>query len=278
MRVHHLNCATLCPLGGRSTGGSGGPLSAGRLVCHCLLVESPAGLVLIDTGLGAGDLANPGRLGRGFLALTRPLLDEAEPAVRQIARLGLDPRDVRHVVLTHLDPDHAGALGDFADATVHVYDAEYRAATAPSLREAPRYRVAQWAHGPAWWPHHVGGDRWFGFTCVRQLEGLPPEFAMIPLIGHTRGHAGVAVQTSSGWLLHAGDAYFSRHELRTPGRGGELLRAVQYLDSFDNAERLRNRERLRRLVREHGDEVRVFCAHDPEEFDELRRAAHAPPA
>jgi dihydrofolate reductase len=35
------------------------------------------------------------------------------------------------------------------------------------------------------------GEPWFGFERVRPLDGLPPEIALIPLIGHTFGHAGV---------------------------------------------------------------------------------------
>jgi glyoxylase-like metal-dependent hydrolase (beta-lactamase superfamily II) len=31
-----------------------------------------------------------------------------------------DPKDVRHIVLTHLDFDPAGGLGDFPHATVHM--------------------------------------------------------------------------------------------------------------------------------------------------------------
>lgn len=31
---------------------------------------------------------------------------------------------------------------------------------------------------------------------------------MIPLLGHTFGHAGIAVKTQSDWKLLAGDAYF----------------------------------------------------------------------
>ena len=29
---------------------------------------------------------------------------------------------------------------------------------------------------------------------------------MVPLVGHTPGHTGVAVETAKGWLLHCGDA------------------------------------------------------------------------
>lgn len=34
----------------------------------------------------------------------------------------------------------------------------------------------------------------------------------------------------------------------------------------DRRARLANQARLRQLARGHGDEVRMFCAHDPVEF------------
>lgn len=42
MRVHHLNCISTCPLGGRLMDGRTQALVArGELCCHCLLVEPP---------------------------------------------------------------------------------------------------------------------------------------------------------------------------------------------------------------------------------------------
>lgn len=79
MRVHHLNCGSLRPLGGRLVDGEPGLLRTGRMVCHCLLVETEAGLVLVDSGMGLRDVADPaGRLGRRFLRLTRPVLRAEE--------------------------------------------------------------------------------------------------------------------------------------------------------------------------------------------------------
>ena len=76
------------------------------------------------SGLGAEDMADPaGRLGKWFKHLANPVGDPEETAVRQISRLGHRAEDVRHVVMTHLDLDHTGALSDFPHATVHVMEA-----------------------------------------------------------------------------------------------------------------------------------------------------------
>lgn len=182
------------------------------LVSHCLLVETKSGLVLVDTGLGLQDIENPARsLGSGFMILARPRLDPEETAVRQVERLGFSRSDVRHIIVTHLDLDHAGGMSDFPEAQVHLLNSEYAAAIAPTtFKDRYRYRASHWEHGPSWVLYKVQRERWFGFECVRQMQGLPPEILLVPLEGHTRGHAGVAVYSQGSWLLHAGDAYYFR--------------------------------------------------------------------
>src|SRR5690348_1816087 len=98
MRVHHLNCISTCPLGGRLMDERTETiLRRGRLTCHCLLVETDSGLVLVDTGLGTRDASDPqGRLSRFFLFLVKPEFRDELTAVRQVAKMGFDPRDVRH--------------------------------------------------------------------------------------------------------------------------------------------------------------------------------------
>ncbi|RKH08938.1 MBL fold metallo-hydrolase [Corallococcus praedator] len=270
MRIHHLNCGTLCPASARFVVGSGGLFERARMVCHCLLIESSQGLVLVDTGLGTRDLQDAkGRLGQRFLTRNAPRLDPAETALAQVERLGFKREDVRHIVPTHLDLDHVGGLVDFPEAQVHVFGDEHAAAMVPpGPKEKFGYKPVQWAHGPKWSRYAVDGERWFGFEAVRVIPGLDAEVLLVPLVGHTAGHCGVAVKGPGGWVLHAGDAYFNHREVdpvapRSPW--GTAL--FQRLKSVDNAARLANQERLRGLVRTHGAEVTVFSAHCAVEFD-----------
>ena len=260
MRIHHLNAISSCPLFAR-----------GHLVCHCLLIETSRGLVLVDTGLGLRDVADPhGRLSRVMLRMLRPDLRAEMTAIRQVERLGFDPRDVRHIVLTHLDFDHAGGLDDFPGATVHLLAMEMRDALAQvTLLDRMRYRPAQWSTRPSWQAHLAEhGERWFGFDCVRDLGGMDSEILLVPLAGHTIGHAGVAVRGDRGWLLMAGDAYFHVDEMRPdtphcpPG-----LRFYQRLMEKHRPSRLHNQERLRELARTGA--VTVVCSHDLVEFERL---------
>jgi len=272
VRIHHLNCGSLCPRGGRMLGGAGGPLSPAPMCCHCLLIEGDDRLILVDTGLGVEDVNDPRRLGFLFNAMTRPRLAVAETALRQVADLGFRPDDVRHIVPTHLDLDHAGGMGDFPGAAVHVFATELRAASNPSgLRERGRYRAVQIAAVKTWAPVEADGEAWFGFSAVRAIPGTRDEVLLVPLPGHTRGHCGVAVRMSEGWLFHCGDAYFHHSEVAAVGGAGPPgLRFFEALASVDNAARLANQARLRDLARLSVGEVRLVCSHDPAEFTALK--------
>lgn len=74
MRVHYLNCISSCPLGGRLMDGFTSCVACrGKLCCHCFLIETESGLVLVDTGFGLQDVREPRRrLSAFFLALLSP--------------------------------------------------------------------------------------------------------------------------------------------------------------------------------------------------------------
>ena len=262
----------MCPYGGRIVSGSGG-LTGAEIVCHCLLIETVDSLVLVDTGVGTEDMQHRHRrLGVPFTLAFRPQNRLADTALHQIRALGHDPADVRHIAATHLDLDHAGGLPDFPGADVHVFDIEKDAALRPSLRDRARYPSCHFDHGPKWVAHEVDGDDWFGFESVRVLPGVDPEILLIPLPGHSRGHVGVAVHDGAGWLLHCGDAYFHRNQMATPPSCPPGLKFFQTATAADGKARRSNEERLRELARSHGDEVRLFCAHDPVELERARGA------
>lgn len=275
MRVHHLNCISSCPLGGALMDGHSVSLR-GRLSCHCMLVEVRDTLVLIDTGFGLRDITETrSRLSGFFLTLLAPDFREEFTAIRQIEALGYKTRDVRHIVLTHLDFDHAGGLDDFPHAKVHMLASERQTAEAQrTLLDRMRYRPQQWSTRANWITYPaLSGDKWYGFECVCELAGVPPEILLVPLTGHTLGHAGVAVERTGGsWILQAGDAYFYHAEMDleqprcTPG-----LRFYQWMMEQDRRARLQNQRRLRELKRNHPKAVRIMSSHDVLEFE---AAAH----
>jgi glyoxylase-like metal-dependent hydrolase (beta-lactamase superfamily II) len=268
MKVHHLNCATF-----RFPPHPAAAFTGSRLlVGHCLLIETPNFLVLVDSGYGLDCVHRSKQtLGAGRFGAA---LQESETAVRQLESLGYSPQDVAHIVLTHLDFDHAGGIADFPWATVHVHGPEFRAAMSPAtVGERFRYRRTEWAHGPKWAVNELGsGENWFGFEAVRELDGLPPEMLVVPLVGHTRGHAGVAVDTGHGWLLHAGDSYLLGHEIDAQQQRSTGM--TRLYDVFGTTVRPARQANLRRLIElngSRGSDVRIFSAHDPTAFSQLKQ-------
>ena len=247
--VRHLNCGTLHAPPNPAAG------------CHCLLLADPAGLALVDTGIGLHDVADPlGRVGAAAIAAAGFQFHSADTAVRQLERLGYDPAAVRHVVLTHADADHVGGLADFPHADVHLSAEEHATVAAGH----PRFSAAQFAHGPWWQPAPPAPARdWFGLAARPVPLGFDTEVLLVPLFGHTLGHCGVAVRQGDGWLLHAGDAYYLRAELTTDDHSVSALSAAMALD---DPARWASLTHLRRLHRDHADEVTLFGYHDLGEF------------
>ncbi len=261
MRVHSLDCGPMHPL------------VVGRLVAHVLLCEADDGLVLVDSGFGLQDVAEPARRLGPSRHLLRAALAPGHTAARQVEALGHRVEDVRHVVLTHLDLDHAGGLADFPHAVVHTTAAEHRAATHPAPRERARYRRAQWAHGPRWRTYGGPGEPWEGFAEAYALDGLDERFALVPMPGHSRGHAAVAVRADrpgggSGWLVHAGDAAFDGSTVDPAVPRNRALLAFEQLVALDRRAVADHHARLAALHASDGFEV--VTAHDAAQLDRRR--------
>lgn len=241
----------------------------GQIVCHVLLCETADSLVLVDTGFGLDDIREPKRrLGLSARVLGAKL-DESETAIRQVEALGFSAEDVRDIVVTHFDLDHIGGLSDFPNARVHVSSTEWDAVQNPTRRERLRYRRSQFNHNPKVVTYSADGEPWRGLPAARPLDGLGSEFALVPVVGHTRGHCAVAVDAGEdGWLLHAGDAYFHPSAL---GKTSKLSRRGAFFTGFEYlmaAAPGRMRDGHRKLAALPSD-ITVFSAHDQDEFSRL---------
>ncbi len=260
MKLSYLNCGTMRPR------------CASRLMPYfaevpsiCLLVEMQDQLVMVDSGIGLADTADPHRLGHANLLL-RASRDPRGTAVKQLAAMGRRPDEVKHIICTHLDRDHAGGLPDFPKARVHVWRDEWDTAMRPpSFAEKDRYRPAHFAHGPDWvWHNELSTEPWFGLECVRDLPGLGTRFVLIPLPGHTRGHCGVAVETDEGWLLHCGDACYSAAELDQRAQLPLGLRAFRHVAHVEYAKAMLQLDRIRSALAQAPGGITTVASHDGE--------------
>ena len=269
LKIHHLNAATMCPIGGPlvTTGFS---LEA-EFVSHCLVIETNDGLVLVDTGLGTEDCLKPeSRFSLIFRLLLQPKFDIEETLLYQVKKLGFSVSDVRHIIPTHLDLDHAGGLPDFPHAKVHLFKPEVNAALNPAgFFEKHRYIPQHFRHKPDFQLYENTGERFKGFECIRSLEGISDEILLIPLVGPTRVHRAVAIESEQGTLIHCGDAYFHHSEVSVKNECPPGIDFFQTLVAADNESRIKNQKRLKALNHNSSD-VTLFCAHDKSELLKLQ--------
>jgi glyoxylase-like metal-dependent hydrolase (beta-lactamase superfamily II) len=246
LKIYHLNCAEI-------------ESPVGRAIGHCLLLETEDRLILIDTGIGLTDTLHPNeRIGKELIDIIGICFNEEWTAIRQIERLGLNPKNVTDCIISHLDNDHIGGLADFPNAIVHVGIEEYNNFESGN----PRYVKAPLSHNPPIKTYKPSTDSWHGFEARRIDIGLDTEIFLIPLFGHTYGHCGIAIKYMGKWLFYVGDAYYYKIELKETDHPVNELAKMR---ADDNNLRIETLHKIRSLVAEH-PEIEVFGYHDFEEY------------
>jgi glyoxylase-like metal-dependent hydrolase (beta-lactamase superfamily II) len=205
-----------------------------QIRCHALvaLIEHPArGAILWDAGYDPRllDALRPWPFPL-YRRITPLFLDPALAPAAQLARLGVRPADVGHVIVSHFHADHIAGLRDFPAAAI-VADADavdsvaglgglaaLRRGFVPALlpddfaaRVRPIYRFDGPPVAPFGPAHDLFGDG---------------SLLLVRLPGHARGQLGLLLRTAAGrYLLAADGAWLSRsiRERRGPGRAGSLI-------------------------------------------------------
>lgn len=262
-KIHHLHCGSLCPYCAPLFGQQG--LKA-EIVCHCLLVETDKGLVLIDTGLGIQDYLHPQKRLGSIISKFGTIQNNLNlTAIAQIQTLGFKPTDVKHILVTHLDFDHAGGISDFPHATVHILSSEFNATQNLSYKNKLRYRTEQFKQHRYWnFIEADAGESWFNLSKVNGFKLFQDEILMIPLLGHTEGHCGIAIKQNDNWLFFCGDAYYSHKELN-PKHKLTMLEITERLFAHNNLQRIQSLKQIQ-LLATHQPELEIVCAHDPVEL------------
>jgi N-acyl homoserine lactone hydrolase len=274
MRIHALQTGSVAiKQVQRSRSPSGNPLLnilrdpnwTEPLPIFAFVIEHPEGLIVVDSGETAR-VAEPGYFPRWhpyFRYGAREWVQPEEEIGPQMRAMGLDPNDVRWVLLTHLHTDHAGGLAHFPKAEHLVARGEYaNAAGAMGLVRG---------YLPNRWP------RWFDPTLIEMLpEAVDPfpgsypvtqagDVRFVPTPGHTAGHLSVLVTTPKVNYFLAGDASYT-----------QALMLAEQVDGVA-PDRLAAKQTLKR--------VHAFCraaptvylpSHDPDTSDRLANRQVAP--
>ncbi|HEU0195741.1 MAG TPA: hypothetical protein VFQ88_00820 [Nevskiaceae bacterium] len=168
--------------------------------------------------------------------------------------------------------DQAGGLVHFPQGRGHVYDAELQAAHAAHSRfEHSRDRVEPlWHDDPHWQPQTEADERWLDSDAGRVAVDAEDEIVRVPLIDHSRGHAGTAVKNGMRWLLHGRNAHFFHTQVAPSGHCPTGQALFQRIAAVHNTERPHHQARLQQPNRDHNRNVNPSCAHGPHELRALQ--------
>lgn len=212
----------------------GHPLAGQTGVVNAYALRHPAGVVLVDTGVGEGNA----------------WIDEHYQPVRQslvdaLGAYGLAIGDVIALINTHLHFDHCGGNHLFPGIPIYVQSIEYEAA------HELAFTVVEWVDFEGASYHRIDGE-----------AAIQTGIRLLPTPGHTPGHQSVTVQTDAGLVLLAGQAVQSRAEFEHLHRTNELpdgnapANPAAYLAS------------ARRLISRNA--ARVYFSHDDAPWQRFR--------
>lgn len=226
----------------------------------CTLIEHPTeGPGLFDTGSSEVLARNTRRISlEAYRHVTQHRMTAADTVRAQLERDRVQASEVRWIVLSHLDPDHAGGLRDFPNARIICSRAVRDLGRSHSVGAALRGRI---------FPQHLPLD--FAERAAAVPETGPPlgpfpwthdlfgdgSIVLVPLPGHAIGHIGALLRLDSGerWFLVA-DAVWSGEGLSRRGFFHEVI-------AVDRAAQRATRRALAAFTEEN--EVLVLPSHCP---------------
>jgi len=203
-------------------------------------------IIVIDTGYRPGTLGEQPGAEPAFLQASPEQL-----VVNQLKRLGISPEDVDYLLVTHLDPDHAGFTGSFPRAEVVIQRRHLALARKSS---APRFQLT-----------HMAWDS--PLVRFREVDGdgeILPGIHLLETSGHVTGHQSVLLRLpKTGAVLLPIDAMAREH------LGDPEGRVVGPFDENEQELRRSTRKLVDLAAREH---ALIIFAHEAEQWGHLRHS------
>ena len=191
-------------------------------------------LILVDTGYDTQEGAARGR----------PI--RLSP-VEALMPLGIDPKAVTQIIVTHLHYDHAGGLHLFPNARLHLQVAEMAFATGPCMCHDTLRMPFTAEHVCEAVRRLYSGRVMFHDGDSEIADGV----TVHKIGGHSRGLQCVRVRTSAGWMVLASDAAHFYENVFHAKPFPIVVDLQDMLDGFDTLKRLASASEL------------IIPGHDP---------------
>lgn len=221
------------------------------LPVKAFLIEHPRGSILVDTGWDSSVRSHPvSTITFPMWFASKPVLPEGEAVDEQLAALGIAPKSLAMVLMTHMDIDHDSGLRLVREARhIMVSPEEYQALHSRQVRyvRKPWEGITLERMPLIKDPKAPFGESWDIFQDGSVMAYLTP--------GHTQGSVSVLVSGTNGFALIVGDTGYNRkswEDLRVPG---PVYDPEQMKQSLAWVQKMRQDKRC----------LAVLAAHDPEE-------------
>lgn len=214
------------------------------------LIEHPKGLILIDTGWHHEVRVNQKKHMTWKLNLaSKARLPIGEAVDEQLQALGIKPRDLDYVFLSHLDVDHVSGIQLVKEAkNILTSREELESAMKGDIRYAKSlwkdvdlqaFEMQPSANGPFGRSYDVFGDG----TVV-----------LVDVSGHTKGMSATLIQNNGKFVLLTGDCGYAKdswEKMRLPG------------PLYDKERMKKTLEWVREMSQKEGC-IEILATHDPE--------------
>jgi glyoxylase-like metal-dependent hydrolase (beta-lactamase superfamily II) len=217
----------------------------------CWLVKHGSEWLVWDTGVPEAALNDP----KGWSTLPKLIVYHLDKTLTdQLAEIGLKPRDIARVAISHTHGDHIGNMDLFPNSTILMQRAEY---SWINSRNGPNDNVNQL------------------MALARKLLGTPKNLQLIDgdtdvfgdgsvtLVstpGHTPGHQSLLVHLrNSGFIILSGDVVHSQENFEK--------NRVPSLNT-DKAKSIASMEKIRQMIATY--KATLFINHDKKQTDTLK--------
>jgi N-acyl homoserine lactone hydrolase len=227
-----------------------------RFPAPAFLLEHPGvGPILVDTGFHASVAVDPKQnLGRLISRFYKVEMEPEQAIAAQVRKLGVEPRDIKVVIMTHLHMDHSSAISDFTEATYVLGQGEWEAfhSRFPTLHGYVRNHVDHAVEYREIMYDRQSVDSYSTFGRSYDLFG-DGSIRLVYTPGHSAGHQSLVVQLKDREVLIAGDAIYFVDTLEHERRGLFL----------DDEHIWRRSLREIQLYRRENPDALIIPSHDP---------------